>query len=746
MLYNKAYIIKSINTLVKLTTFVEKGKNMSKYSKKNLITKLLSLLLSFVLGISVLATPVFAETRTDGERLIEYMQDIINNINAPDISTAKLNELANKYVDIYKIMNLMDYEEAQELYDKNSELFEQFDDTVSGSYNNIIVKKGAVTTDSRDIMGYRYINSSESIAYDVIGKFNNKWKQTTCSNNGFLTLLETKDGVYQVDASKNFTQVEGTDLKVKINFEFLNYGKIVRVVYTVLNNGTKNEIYTIGSHSDVQIGSDDNATITPFSDKSGFKMKSSYSADSNSNNEYAQLNVWMKNTKGVTDVDGFWYGLFYKSKENCFTDLEEKNELSGIDSGCSFHWKDRTIAPSQTQTYSILFGIGGPNSEFDAEGLFSTLDSTKSLSLIQDELDSFVPSDFVIKDGNNVLVEGRDYVLSKLNTKNPVITFTDSFAVTENSNITIAVNGLNTDKPAKIRINLGVTLPKLFPFVLNNGRYGTVNTDGEEMIREGETVSLIPVPDKGYKFKSWIVKDNAVTVENNTFKMPSKSVEITPVFEKIPVVTDAKDEINTETKVTVTKPQDIFNKDKLVNNPSLGVTAEELENSKNIDITVVVKDIVKEEAEKSDKIIIEAKGMKVTKFFEIKIIKTITDFENNKTETLLKELPSIIKVTIDLPVELQGKNNYKLFRNHNDVIDTITSEPNQFGEYIKLSEDNKQIELYIRRFSTYAIGYNDNFGADVNVPNPSTGNSVPSSLIVLVVLSCAGSFCLKKKK
>jgi hypothetical protein len=49
---------------------------------------------------------------------------------------------------------------------------------------------------------------------------------------------------------------------------------------------------------------------------------------------------------------------------------------------------------------------------------------------------------------------------------------------------------------------------------------------------EGETVTLIPSPNDGYEFDSWVVNSGGITIENNKFTMPANDVSITATFKQ----------------------------------------------------------------------------------------------------------------------------------------------------------------------------------------------------------------------
>lgn len=70
----------------------------------------------------------------------------------------------------------------------------------------------------------------------------------------------------------------------------------------------------------------------------------------------------------------------------------------------------------------------------------------------------------------------------------------------------------------------------------NDVKNGTVRTNPTYAYAD-ETITVTPVPDKGYRFKEGSLKQNGKTIEKVNgvyqFKMPAKSVAITATFEKI---------------------------------------------------------------------------------------------------------------------------------------------------------------------------------------------------------------------
>ena len=68
---------------------------------------------------------------------------------------------------------------------------------------------------------------------------------------------------------------------------------------------------------------------------------------------------------------------------------------------------------------------------------------------------------------------------------------------------------------------------------------GSIEAD-KEQAKSGETVTLTPTPNDGYRLASWTVLDgdaNEVTVTNNQFTMPASNVEVEATFKQIRTIT-----------------------------------------------------------------------------------------------------------------------------------------------------------------------------------------------------------------
>ncbi|MGN0608442.1 MAG: hypothetical protein ACI4J6_04510 [Oscillospiraceae bacterium] len=235
-------------------------------------------------------------------------------------------------------------------------------------------------TDSNGIMSYLYKSGN----FDIQGKFNGNWRPTTYEDEGYETKIKVGDNYYDVNAAP-FDSANALDngLKVGIDLQFVNDGKQIKVVYTVKNTGDSAVDYALASGADVQIGDDDGAVITPFSDTKGFKMVSRGGDDDedypldhytkpNGTEDYAQFNFFGDSKySGVTGVSALWYGSFgnYNSYQNGTLFIYGSNECETaaegeyLDSAMTWRWENNSIGAGETQTFSVLIGIGGAGSE-----------------------------------------------------------------------------------------------------------------------------------------------------------------------------------------------------------------------------------------------------------------------------------------------------------------------------------------------------------------------------------------------
>ena len=56
---------------------------------------------------------------------------------------------------------------------------------------------------------------------------------------------------------------------------------------------------------------------------------------------------------------------------------------------------------------------------------------------------------------------------------------------------------------------------------------------------------------------------------------------------------------------------------------------------------------------------------------------------------------------------LQGKGGYTVYRLHEGAVQTLTTTPNEHGEYIEISADKASITIHARLYSEYVIAYQE---------------------------------------
>lgn len=97
-------------------------------------------------------------------------------------------------------------------------------------------------------------------------------------------------------------------------------------------------------------------------------------------------------------------------------------------------------------------------------------------------------------------------------------------------------------------------------------------------------------------------------------------------------------------------------------------------------------------------------------YFDISMSKVLKNEAGSYiSSTGVYETPELLEFVINIPAELQGKDTYVIYREHTaqaengteKVIEKITAEANEFGEY--LTVENDKIRLFAKRFSVYGI-------------------------------------------
>ena len=84
----------------------------------------------------------------------------------------------------------------------------------------------------------------------------------------------------------------------------------------------------------------------------------------------------------------------------------------------------------------------------------------------------------------------------------------------------------------------------------------------------------------------------------------------------------------------------------------------------------------------------------------------------------------LLEVLLPLPTELQGKDSYSVYRVHNNAAQELKqgeNNKNDLGEYFTVNKDKTGLTLYVKCFSTYAIGYTESGGTDSGGDQGSSG-------------------------
>lgn len=92
-------------------------------------------------------------------------------------------------------------------------------------------------------------------------------------------------------------------------------------------------------------------------------------------------------------------------------------------------------------------------------------------------------------------------------------------------------------------------------------------------------------------------------------------------------------------------------------------------------------------------------------YLELNLTKTVTPISGAPSTTNLTQSGVLLDIVIQIPGELQGKENYVVYRCHEGEINTLTTEPSKNGEYITVNSDKTAITIHAKLFSTYAVGY-----------------------------------------
>ena len=90
---------------------------------------------------------------------------------------------------------------------------------------------------------------------------------------------------------------------------------------------------------------------------------------------------------------------------------------------------------------------------------------------------------------------------------------------------------------------------------------------------------------------------------------------------------------------------------------------------------------------------------------ELTVEKTVTANGVVESKQTIPDAGVLLKTTITLPAELQGKSGYVVYRMHDENVHVLTETANENGEFISVSADKTQITICARLYSEYVIAY-----------------------------------------
>jgi len=174
--------------------------------------------------------------------------------------------------------------------------------------------------------------------------------QSTYADYGYSTILVV--GGSQTEITNGSGSLNGVTLNTKLNL--ISDGHYVQIEYTIKNTTTQTQTIGIATHADIQIHNDDFAPIENLNGNRGFTMT-----------DGTYLFTFLgRNSYAVTDVDTYWFGDYHIRTNHLWDQTYTYQFGDGSrrgDSGMTYSWKNRTIAPNETQVYSALIGIGDLN-------------------------------------------------------------------------------------------------------------------------------------------------------------------------------------------------------------------------------------------------------------------------------------------------------------------------------------------------------------------------------------------------
>mgnify|MGYP000900645027 CR=1 FL=1 len=199
--------------------------------------------------------------------------------------------------------------------------------------------------------GKMWYSTDAYYTFNVKGYYNGSLLKTTYSDRGYETYLKIGSNEYSLEKfSDNGASQTINGIQITLNLSTVSGGNYVKIQYTVTNTNSSTKTISLATGADIMIGGNDRAPIENLPGNKGIRMSG----------DGAQFMFIGRNSYGVTDVDTYWFGYYYDWKSNKYNQ-SYTYQGSSTDSGMAWSWKNRSIAPGETQKYSVLIGIGELN-------------------------------------------------------------------------------------------------------------------------------------------------------------------------------------------------------------------------------------------------------------------------------------------------------------------------------------------------------------------------------------------------
>ncbi len=109
-------------------------------------------------------------------------------------------------------------------------------------------------------------------------------------------------------------------------------------------------------------------------------------------------------------------------------------------------------------------------------------------------------------------------------------------------------------------------------------------------------------------------------------------------------------------------------------------------------------------------------------YIDFTVEKTLASLGENGKEEPVFELPWLASISMKIPQDLLSKTDFRVYRVHDGVAQKIDNIANTDGECVNVVQGGKWLEIKVKKFSVYAIGY-----SEPSVPPPNTEDASDDS-------------------